>query len=155
MKKQPWLSLIVFALLVVGGTLTVGAQTYSMDWFKIAGGGGTSSGGAYSVSGTIGQPDAGAQTMSGGNYSLNGGFWAFFATVQTPGAPKLGVILTSTNTAVVFWPSSSNDWNLQQTANLNTINWVSPSEALNSDGVNNFIVVKPAIGTRLYRLSHP
>jgi len=35
------------------------AQTYSIDWYKIAGGGGTSTGGVYAVSGTIGQHDAG------------------------------------------------------------------------------------------------
>ena len=31
------------------------AQSYSIDWYKIAGGGGTSTGGTYQVSGTIGQ----------------------------------------------------------------------------------------------------
>ena len=30
------------------------AQTYSIDWYKIAGGGSTSPGGVYAVSGTIG-----------------------------------------------------------------------------------------------------
>ena len=54
------------------------AQSYSLDWHKIAGGGGTSTGGVYAVSGTIGQHDAGGP-MAGGNYSLTGGFWAFYA----------------------------------------------------------------------------
>ena len=35
------------------------AQSYSIDWFTIAGGGGTSTGGPYSVSGTIGQSGLG------------------------------------------------------------------------------------------------
>lgn len=48
------------------------AQSYSIDWFTIAGGGGASTGGGFSLNGTIGQPDPGA--MSGGNYSLAGGF---------------------------------------------------------------------------------
>ena len=39
-------------------TISVRAQSYSIDWYKISGGGGTSTGGVYSVSGTIGQPDA-------------------------------------------------------------------------------------------------
>src|SRR4051794_33098554 len=78
------------------------AQSYSIDWFTIDGGGGTSTGGVYSVSGTIGQPDAGH--MSGGNYTLDGGFWGIIAAVQTPGAPTLRVVLTSTNTVVVAWP---------------------------------------------------
>ena len=34
--------------------LTAQAQTYSIDWYKIAGGGSTSPGGVYAVSGTIG-----------------------------------------------------------------------------------------------------
>ncbi|HUC85210.1 MAG TPA: hypothetical protein VL970_08465, partial [Candidatus Acidoferrales bacterium] len=59
------------------------AQSYSIDWFKIAGGGGTSSNGQFSVSGTIGQPDAGGP-LTGGSFSLAGGFWALYA-VQTPG----------------------------------------------------------------------
>ena len=45
------------------------AQSYSIDWFKVAGRGGASSGGSYSISGTIGQHDAGA-AMTGGNYTL-------------------------------------------------------------------------------------
>src|ERR1019366_8869831 len=65
------------------------AQSYSIDWYKIAGGGGTSTGGTYSVSGTIGQPDA-SGAMSGGSYSLTGGFWSLYA-VNMPGAPVLTI----------------------------------------------------------------
>jgi hypothetical protein len=65
-------------------TPALNAQTYSIDWYKIAGGGGTSSSGQYSVSGTIGQPDAGG-AMTGGGYSLTGGFWSLISVVQTPG----------------------------------------------------------------------
>src|SRR5258708_25025979 len=108
MKIQRWHKLIAFTLLMAGGTLTLRAQTYLMDWFKIAGGGGTSAGGSYSVSGTIGQPDASAQTMTGGNYSGSGGFLAFYAALQTPGAPKVTPLTTSTHTPVVDrpWPST-------------------------------------------------
>ena len=79
------------------------AQSYSVDWSKIAGGGGTSTGGVYSVSGTIGQPDAGK--MNGGNYAIDGGFWGIIAAVQTPGAPLLSIARSTTNTVVVSWPS--------------------------------------------------
>ena len=64
------------ALLVLGALLPAGqlsAQSYAVDWYKVAGGGGTSTNGQYSVSGTIGQPDA-SGAMTGGNYSLTGGF---------------------------------------------------------------------------------
>ena len=55
-------------------TVTLHAQNYSIDWFKIAGGGGTSTGGLYQVSGTIGQHDAGP-VMTNGQFSVTGGFW--------------------------------------------------------------------------------
>src|SRR6266568_2945675 len=81
------------------------AQNYSIDWFSIDGGGGTSTGGVFSVTGTIGQADAGH--MSGGNFTLDGGFWAIIAAVQTPGAPTLRVVRTTTNTVVIAWPDPS------------------------------------------------
>ena len=47
-----WLSLSMLLLALQSSAF---AQTYSIDWYKVAGGGGTSTGGVYSVSGTIGQ----------------------------------------------------------------------------------------------------
>src|SRR5690349_11059832 len=81
---------------------TVHAQSYSIDWYKVAGGGGTSTGSVYSVSGTIGQADA-SGPMTGGNYSLTGGFWALSA-LQTPGAPTLFITCVGNN-AVLYWPA--------------------------------------------------
>jgi hypothetical protein len=126
---------------------------YAINWHTIDGGGGTSTGGVYSVSGTIGQPDAGP-TMTGGQYSLTGGFWSLFA-VQTPGAPLLTIFRTSTNTAVVSWPSPSTGWNLQQNNVLSTTNWVPPLEIVQDNGTNRFIVVNPPQGNRFYRLFKP
>src|SRR5208283_866799 len=91
------------------------AQTYSIDWYKIAGGGGTSTGATYQVSGTIGQPDA-SGAMTGGNYSLTGGFWSLISVVQTAGAPTL-YISQSGNTVTVYWQDVSG-WSLQQNNNL-------------------------------------
>jgi hypothetical protein len=130
------------------------AQTYSIDWHTIHGGGGTSTGGVYSVSGTIGQPDANPQPLTGGNFSVVGGFWALVA-VQTPGAPLLTVGLTSTNTALVFWPSSATGFSLQQNTDLNTPNWTSAPEAVADNGTNRFIIVQPPTGSRFYRLFKP
>ena len=79
---------IYFCFLLSVFSFRGSAQSYSIDWYKVAGGGGTSTGGTYSVSGTIGQHDAGGP-MTGGNYSLTGGFWALISVVQTPGAPTL------------------------------------------------------------------
>ena len=49
---------MIFFLLFLLLPVVIFAQSYSIDWYKIAGGGGTSTGGVYSVSGTIGQNDA-------------------------------------------------------------------------------------------------
>lgn len=98
---------VIGLLLLVATGCWGNAQTYSLDWHALDGGGGTSTGGVYSVSGTIGQPDAGA--MSGGNYSLTGGFWSLLSLVQIPGSPLLTISFTSTNTAIVSWPSPL-DW---------------------------------------------
>ena len=75
MKNYLSLFAVAAALLLSAGAL---AQSYNIDWYKIAGGGGTSTGGVYTVTGTIGQPDA-SGAMTGGNYSLTGGFWAIYA----------------------------------------------------------------------------
>ncbi len=103
-------------ILAVAGSSARG-QTYSIDWFTIDGGGGTSTGGVYAVSGTIGQPDAGH--MSGGNFTIDGGFWGIIAAVQTPGAPTLRVVRTTTNTVVLAWPAPSTGFSLQQNGAVN------------------------------------
>jgi hypothetical protein len=129
------------------------AQNYSIDWHKVAGGGGTSTGGVYSVSGTIGQHDAGGP-MTAGAYSLTGGFWALFA-IQGAGAPALGIRLTSTNTAVVYWPSPSTDFSLQVSSDVSTTNWTAVAETINDNGTEKFIIVNPPAGKRFYRLKKP
>jgi hypothetical protein len=124
------------------------AQSYSIDWYKIAGGGGTSTGGVYSVSGTIGQHDAGG-AMTGGSYSLTGGFWALYA-VQTPGAPFL-TITYSGNRAIVSWPSSVTGWTLQTNASLSPGNWVNYGATV----INNAVTNSPPPGKLFFRLTHP
>jgi hypothetical protein len=148
-KMRPALAVLVWALTAAA----VHAQSYSIDWYKVAGGGGTSTGGVYTVSGTIGQHDAGGP-MTGGNYSLVGGFWALYA-VQTAGAPVLSIKLTTTNTAQVYWPSPSTGYNLQVNTNLSTTNWVTPAESVQDNGTIKFIIVNPPTGNRFYRLKNP
>jgi len=131
--------------------LSGAAQSFSIDWFKVAGGGGVSTGGVYTISGTIGQHDAGS-AMTGGGYTLNGGFWALFA-VPTAGAPTLTIFRTPTNTVVVSWPSPSTGWHLQQNSALTGGTWTTPSETINDNGTTKFIVINPPVGSRFYRLS--
>jgi len=147
--KKMILSLASLGLL----TITLNAQSYSIDWYKVSGGGGTSTGGVYSVSGTIGQHDAGGP-MTGGSYSLTGGFWAVYA-VQSPGAPELGISLTSTNTAMVYWPSPSLGYNLYVNTNLATATWGTPPQSVTDNGTIKYIIVNPPAGNRFFRLSNP
>jgi hypothetical protein len=130
------------------------AQSSSIDWSKIAGGGGVSTNGQYALSGTIGQPDAG--TMSGGNFSLQGGFWSVLAAVQTPGAPRLAVARTATNTVAVFWPNADPGWKLQWTAALAPpASWTELPPPYATNGSNCVFVGPPPVANRFYRLHKP
>jgi hypothetical protein len=129
------------------------AQSYSIDWYKVAGGGGTSSNGQYAISGTIGQHDAGGP-FTGGNFSHTGGFWSLVA-VQTPGSPLLTIARTSSSTVTVSWPLSATIFALQQNTNLGTTNWTTPAEMVTNNGTNNFIIVNLPAGNRYFRLVGP
>jgi hypothetical protein len=130
------------------------AQSYSIDWYKIAGGGGTGTGGVYVVSGTLGQSDAGA--MSGGDYSLVGGFWSVMA-VQTPGAPLLSVTRTATNTVAVSWPLPDTGWKLQTTTNLVTSGsvWTGIPAPYATNVTSLYFVEPTPAGNKFYRLHKP
>ena len=147
MKKWiPLLSLLISA--------SSHAQTYSIDWYKIAGGGGTSTGGVYSVSGTIGQPDAGAP-MSGGNFSLTGGFWALISVVQTPGLPSLTIRLAGANSVVVSWPNAGS-FTLQQNSNLATPGgWTTSGYTITTNNGTNSVTITPPTGNMFFRLANP
>jgi hypothetical protein len=130
------------------------AQPYSIVWSRITGGGGSSTGGLYQVSGTVGQHDAGV--MSGGNYFLAGGFWSLLSVGQTPGAPLLSITFTSTNTAMVSWPSPSTGFNLQQNTNsIGTANWSTVVSGIQDNGTIKYLIVTPPTGNRFYRLTKP
>jgi|SRR6266850_610341 len=131
------------------------AQTYSIDWFTIAGGGGTSTGGVFTVTGTIGQADAGH--MSGGNFTLEGGFWAIIAAVQTPGAPTLRVVQTTTNTVVLAWPLSPAGFNLQENSVVNNApGWAGVTNASPIVvGSEKQVIIPSPVGNRFYRLKSP
>ena len=141
-------ALTYFCFLLSAFSFRASGQSYSIDWYKVAGGGGTSTGGVYSVSGTIGQPDA-SGAMTGGNYSLTGGFWSLYA-VQTPGAPLL-TITYSGNQAIVSWPPSATGWTLQTNNNLAMGSWGNYL----GNVVNNSATNSPPKGNLFFRLTQP
>ena len=125
------------------------AQSYAINWYKVAGGGGTSSGGTFSVSGTIGQPDASA-TMTGGSFAITGGFWTIIGVFQTTGAPYLTITRSGPN-VVVSWPDTGN-YTLQQNDSLNPGGWFSTSyNPTQTDGTNS-VMFPPTNGQIFFRL---
>jgi hypothetical protein len=151
--KEPKMKKMLLSLFLLT-PLLVSAQSYSIGWYKIAGGGGLSSGtnGAtvYAVHGTIGQPDAGG-AMAGGGYSLTGGFWSLMAVVQTPGAPLLSIAASGTN-AIISWPYPSTGYYLEVTTNLNTpaIGWIIPNYPIISNSSCNTVSVTRTGPTALF-----
>ncbi len=146
------LGLLYFCFLLSVFSFQASGQTYSIDWYKIAGGGGTSSGGLYTVTGTIGQPDAGG-AMTGGNYSLTSGFWSLISVAQTPGAPTL-YISSSGNTVTVYWQNVSG-WGLQQNNKLSLpANW-SASGGVTTSNCTNYLNIASPAGNLFFRLTGP
>ena len=143
---------VPFALLGLVGT-TVG-KNCSSDLFTIKGGGSSRGGETSSSDGTVDQSKAASQAALGECFSVVGGFWSLFA-VQIPGAPLLTIRLTSTNIAVILWPSPSAGFILQQNSGLNPANWGAVTETVADDGTNRFIIVTPLAGNRFYRLLKP
>jgi hypothetical protein len=131
------------------------AQSYSVDWFKVAGGGGTSSGGQYSVTGTIGQPEAGVAISGGYFYSVIGGFWSLVAALQTPGAPTLTITFVGPNSVVVSWPSAATGFVLQQNSDLTTTSWSDFGGTVSDDGTSKSVTISLLAGYLFFRLNHP
>jgi hypothetical protein len=144
----PFVSILLAAAFLLITMFGAQGQSYSIDWFKIAGGGGTSSGGTYQVSGTVGQPDA-SVAMTGGPFSVTGGFWSLLSVVQTAGAPTLYLSLSG-NTVTVSWQNVPG-WSLQQSANLAQGNWSASSGVSASQGTNSLTLTQPA-GNLFFRL---
>lgn len=150
-RLSPYL-MICGCLVAAAFCFSAAAQSYSIDWYKVAGGGGTSTGGIYTVSGTIGQHDAGGP-MAGGNYSLTGGFWSLIAVVQSPGAPKLYVSY-SAHTVTVYWQDVAG-WTLHQNPSVaNPSGWTLNSSWTTSNGTNYLNLASPT-GNLFFRLSNP
>lgn len=140
---------IVMVPLLAGWLDYATAQSYTVDWFKIAGGGGTSSNGLYTLSGTIGQLDA-RDPLTGGSYSLVGGFWALPMAVQTPGAPTLRILPAGPGFATISWSPAIPGCILQQSSSLTPPAWMNAPS-----GATNPVVVPALPPMRFYRVSLP
>jgi hypothetical protein len=130
------------------------AQSYSISWFKVAGGGGASTGGLYTVNGTIGQPDA-SGPLTGGGYSVTGGFWSLVSVVQSAGTPNLTI--TTAGTAVIISWAATGTYTLQQNTSLtNPAGWVKSTNSVTTSGGLNSISFTPSpMGNLFFRLANP
>jgi hypothetical protein len=145
---------IPFALLLCLFTSALHAQSYSIAWYKVAGGGGASAGtnGAtvYSLSGTIGQPDAGT-AMTNGDYSLTGGFWSLISVVQTVGTPTLTITHLGAS-VMVSWPDVGS-YTLQQNSNLAVpTGWATSGYTVTTASGTNSITIPSPTGSLFFRL---
>jgi hypothetical protein len=150
-QSKTWRVFVAALALSACALMSASAQSYTMSWYKIAGGGETSTNGQYSLSGTIGQPDA-SLAMTGGNYALTGGFWALISVVQTPGAPTLYINISG-NTVTVYWQNVSG-YVLQQSPSIAPpVSWTqNNSWSSNSNGTN-YLTITPATGNLFFRLA--
>jgi hypothetical protein len=152
MKK--WILLIGLLIPAFGP-----AQSYSIAWYKVAGGAGASVGtngaSVYSVSGTVGQQDA-SGALIGGNYSLTGGFWSLISVLQTAGTPNLAITQAG-NSVIVSWPNTGS-YTLQQNSNLGvSAGWATSGYTVttNSPAGTNSITITPPTGSLFFRLANP
>lgn len=129
------------------------AQSYAIDWYKIAGGGGTSTGATYSVSGTIGQPDA-SGAMTGGSYSVTGGFWSLISVVQTSGTPNLTITVLSPNRVNVSWPDTG-AYTLLQNSVVNGAGWAASGYPVTTLNGTNSVTISSPSGNLFFRLANP
>lgn len=146
--ETSWKPVLLGLVLCFAPMLAI-AQSYTVDWFKIAGGGGTGTGGVYSVSGTIGQHDA-SGPMTNGQYSVTGGFWALPTLIQTPGAPTLHITNAAPGFATIWWTPPTPGFTLQSTDSLSPTNWGNAPT-----GAANPATVPATLSARFYRLFKP
>jgi hypothetical protein len=150
-KSETGLKPLLLWLVLLLAPIVAFAQSYSIDWYKIAGGGGTSTNSEYSVTGTIGQPDAG-MAMSGGQYSVTGGFWSLISVVQTTGLPNLS-IASSGNSVIISWPNTGS-YTLQQNNNLAvSAGWTTSGYTINTSNGTNSITITSPTGNLFFRLA--
>jgi hypothetical protein len=77
------------------------------------------------------------------------------ASILSIGALPLLNITYSGNSVVVFWPSASTGWTLQQRSNLAAGSWATNSFTVSDDGTNKSITITSPTGNLFFRLYSP
>jgi len=85
-----------------------------------------------------------------------GAVYLFSTAAQPSGAPRLSILLTTTNAVALSWPSPSTGWTLQQNTNgLASVNWSNAPGTIEDDGSTNTLIINPQTGNWFYRLFKP
>ena len=87
-------------------------------------------------------------TPGAGYTSASGTFY-----LATSSQPQLHITTTSTNSVVIWWPSSAADFSLQQNLLLNSGGWFDYGGTINDDGTNKSVIISPPSGTLFFRLA--
>jgi hypothetical protein len=112
---------LLIALLLAA--LPAQAQSYSISWYRIAGGG----------------------------YSLTSGFWSLISVVQSPGMPMLAISRAG-NSVVVSWPDTGS-YVLQQNSSLGASGWSNSNYAISTNNGASSVTLTPPPGNLFFRLS--
>ena len=126
------------------------AQPYSISSFSFDPAGIVSNG-AFSMSVSVAEGDA-APSLSGGTYSLETAFSSVTA-LQVPNAPLLGIALTATNTALVSWSVTVDDYQLQQSFTPSASSWSPAPQVVNTSGNSRWIIANLSAERLFYRLN--
>ncbi|MFN7138344.1 MAG: hypothetical protein ACK4UN_03280 [Limisphaerales bacterium] len=128
------------------------AQSYAINWSRIASGGGTSSGGNFSVSGTIGQSDVGR--ITGGNFRIESGYWSVLSAVQMPGAPILSIKVMD-GTVYLTWPGDAPGYVVEQASAVDGEKWSSVAETPSLKDGMYAVTLLVTGGNQFFRLVKP
>jgi hypothetical protein len=126
------------------------AQSYSIDWHKIAGGGGTGAGGNFTLNGTIGQHDAG-RGATNNQFTVTGGYWSMVNVVQTIGLPNLLIVVRGNGKVEVSWPNTGS-YLLQQKNDLANGAWSTTAFPITTANGTNSISISAPAGNLFFRL---
>lgn len=94
----------------------------------------------------------GARPMSGWNID-DVEILADAAPVVVP--PRLDILLTAPDAALVSWPTQAAGFVLQQNPFLTMTNWVDATNTVSVAGTNNQVLIPLAPGNHFFRLIHP
>lgn len=147
-----------------------GVSTVTIETSASPAAGGTTSGGGTVNSGAsvtvvatanagyafVNWTEGGTSVSSSASYTFNAGANRLLvANFALQPAPRLSVVLTGANMAVLSWPAASTGFVLKQNTNPGVPNWVPVTNAVNIVGDQAQVVVTPLPGNCFYRLTLP